>query len=111
MTMKRRGTPQLIAVGMAWPRWYGYVMLGVPPPSTPLRGGAQGRAVDTRLAAEAKPSQVWRLPAQHHPTLGALRFSRPSRPVPLLIHNAGARRSSGPPVRRGLDPMVMKQRF
>jgi hypothetical protein len=64
-----------------------------------------------RLAAEAKPSQVWRLPAQHHPTFGALRFSRPSRPVPLLIHNVGARRSGGPLVRWSLDPIVMKQRF
>jgi hypothetical protein len=62
-----------------------------------------------RLAADAKPSQVWRLPAQHHPTFGALRFSRPSRPVPLLIHSAGVRASGRPSALRSLDPIVMKQ--
>jgi hypothetical protein len=83
-------------------------MLGAP--SSPSAAqGAQGRAADIRVAAEAKPSHVWRLPAQHHPTFGAVRFSRPSRPVPLLIHSAGARGSSTPLVLRSLDPIVMKQ--
>ena len=45
-----------------------------------------------RMAAVAKPSQVWRLPTQHHPAFGALRFSRPSRPVPLLSANLGPAR-------------------
>ena len=45
-----------------------------------------------RVAAEAKPSQVCRFPAQHQPTLGALRFAAPSRPVPLLIQMRGRAR-------------------
>ena len=57
----------------------------------PERGWALTALTGELSFAEAKPSQVWRLPAQHHPTFGALRFSRPSRPVPLLIHSAGAR--------------------
>lgn len=62
-----------------------------------------------RVAAWAIPSQVCRLFHQHHPSLGALRLSLPSRPVPLLIHRAGVRESK-PPLAVGLrDPMVMKQ--
>ena len=42
-------------------------------------------------------------------TFGALRRSRPSRPVPLLIQMAGVRESRAPPGLRGREPMVMKQ--
>ena len=61
-------------------------------------------------AADANPSQVCRLPAQHHPTFGASRRSAPSRPVPLLTQIARSWhpvRPSGPCLR---DPIVMKQR-
>src|SRR4051794_41985302 len=62
-----------------------------------------------RPLAEANPSQVCRLPAQHQPTFGALRFTDPSRPVPLLIHTAGVLAATEPPgVRRGA-PVVHKE--
>src|SRR4051812_34396882 len=64
-----------------------------------------------RPVAEAKPSQVCRLPAQHQPILGALRRSRPSRPVPLLIQSAGVRASRTPLALRSREPIVMKQRL
>ena len=60
-----------------------------------------------RRRAEAKPSQVCRLPAQHQPTFAAPRRAAPSRPVPPLIQIAGVRASSPTPL--GLrDPTVMK---
>lgn len=65
--------------------------------------------IEARPEAEAKPSQVCRLPAQHHPSFGALRLSGPSRPVPLLIHSAGVRASSEPLALRRRDPIAMKQ--
>ena len=72
----------------------------------PYFGG--GRNWGRRWAALAKPSQVWRLPAQHQPTLGASRFARPSRPVPPLIQIAGVRASRRVPL--GLrEAMHMKQ--
>lgn len=60
--------------------------------------------------ADAKPSHVWRFPAQHQPILGAPLLARPSLPVPLLIHIAGVRASSVLPflIR---EAMVMKQKF
>ena len=64
----------------------------------------------SRVVAEAKPRQVCRFPAQHHPTFGASRFALPSRPIPLLIHTAGVRASSAPLVFLSSEPMVMKQR-
>ena len=59
---------------------------------------------ELRLAPDANPSQLCRLPAQHQPTFGALRLAGPSRPVPLLIHSAGVRASSVPPGLRRRDP-------
>ena len=50
-----------------------------------------------RSRAEAKPSHVCRLPAQHQPTFGACRRSVPSRPVPPLIQIAGVRASRRAP--------------
>lgn len=44
---------------------------------TPENDDATGSG--ERPAALAKPSQVWRLPAQHQPTFGALRRAAPSR--------------------------------
>jgi hypothetical protein len=67
---------------------------GTPPRSVPRviavvpckEGAPDGhRSTVNRPLAEANPSQVWRFPAQHQPTFGALRLAAPSRPVPLLM--------------------------
>ena len=88
----------------------GFLGLGLDevPPEHSTISRTRRLAAERRAAAEAKPSHVWRLPAQHQPTFGAPRFSLPSRPVPPLIQIAGVLASS-PFAVRLRDPTVMKQ--
>src|SRR5215469_7920443 len=81
-----------------------------PAPSSGLQGPTEGLGQEPvgLLRADANPSQVWRLPAQHQPTLAAPVLVLPSRPVPPLIQIAGVRASS-PTAVALREAMVMKQ--